>query len=124
MAQTAATSLQALVRTRIKERLAALPARPTQYAIAEALGLGQTWVSHYLSGRHDIDLDKLAAFAAFLRVDPATLVKDGGAIKHTVAPDIAEALTLFQALSEKERGIILETMRALTRPVSEKRARR
>lgn len=118
------SSLNSLVRTRIKQHIAAMPARPTQRAIADALGLTQTWVSHYMSGRHDIDLDKLAAFAAFLRVDPASLVKDGGELKHTVKPDVAEALTLFQALSSDEREIILLTMRALVRPQSEKRARK
>lgn len=115
--------LAALVRSRIRTYLRDLPSRPTQQAIGDALGRTQTWVSQYLSGRHDIDLDTLAKLADFLHLDLVSLFRDHGP-RHTLAPDYAEALTLLQALTPDERATVLDVLRALARRPAQKRARR
>jgi transcriptional regulator with XRE-family HTH domain len=116
--------LSTLTRARIRTYLESLPSRPTQKAIGDAIGRTQTWVSHYLSGRHDVDLDTLSRLCAFLRVDLSALVADRGELRHTVDRSVAELLTLFDSLTEAERETVLEILRALARRPSAKRARR
>lgn len=117
-------TLSALVRNRLRTYLESLPSRPTQAAIGEAIDRTQTWVSHYLSGRHDVDLDTLARLCAFLRVDLASLLTERGELRHTVDPSLAELLTLFESLTRKERETVLDIVRVLARRPAEKRARR
>jgi transcriptional regulator with XRE-family HTH domain len=120
MAQT----LSALVRARLRAYLESLPSRPTQAVIGEAIGRTQTWVSHYLSGRHEVDLDTLARLCAFLRVDLASLLTERGEIRHTVDPSLAEVLTLFESLTDEERETVRDILRVLARRPAAKRARR
>lgn len=117
-------TLDALVRERIRTYLRDLPSRPTQQAIGDAIGRTQTWVSQYLSGRHDIDLDTLAKLAAFMHMDLGSLLHDHGSPRLTLAPDFAEALTLLQSLTPEERATVLDVLRVLARRPATKRARR
>lgn len=119
-----AHTLSALVRTRLRAYLDGLPSRPTQAAIGDAIGRTQTWVSHYLSGRHDVDLDTLARLCAFLRIDLASLLTERGELRHTVDPSLAELLTLFESVTPEERDTVLDVLRVLARRPAAKRARR
>lgn len=118
-------TVNAHVRARLRAHLEAMPARPTQSSIGRAIDRTQTWVSHYFSGRHNIDIDTLAKLCDFLQVSlTAVLASDDDA--HTLTQPYAEAVTLMQAVAPDERELILDMLRALVRrPVSaRKRARR
>lgn len=111
------------VRRRVRAHLDAMPARPTQAAIGRAVHRTQTWVSHYLSGRHDIDLDTLSKLCEFLQVDLPSLLQDEHT-RATLAPPYDEALTMLRALAQDERDTMIDVLRVLVRRPTAKRARR
>lgn len=119
-----AAHISDLVRARLNAHLDALPTRPTQRSIGDAIGRTQTWVSHYLSGRHDCDLDTLAALAAFLNLDLSALVGPSGErLRTRLDPPLDELVMLFQSVPPDEREVILQLLRSLTRPIHQRRAR-
>lgn len=115
--------LQALVRRRFRQHLEALPARPTQAALAEAAGINQSGLSHYLAGRHEFDLNTIGRLAAALQLDLGSLVRADGEIKTTLAPPLAELVALYGALPADSQFTIISLLRELTRPTTQKRAR-
>lgn len=116
-------TLQSLVRHRLRQHLDGLPAKPTQASLADAIGVTQTWVSHYLHGRHDIDLDTLERLCNTLQLDLSTIVRRDGPVESTQPPELAEPVMLLQALPGDSRAVVIELLRELTRPTTQKRAR-
>lgn len=114
--------LSAHVRQRIHEHLADLPVRPTQRAIGAAIRRTQTWVSHYLSGRHDIDLNTLGRLADFLGVTVPDLMA-GAQPRHDASPRLTEAITMLRSISDDEQDTVLDILRILARVPSTRRAR-
>lgn len=115
--------LSARIRHRIRDHLDAMPAKPRQSSLAEAVGVTQSWVSHYLHGRHDIDLDTLEKLCDVLQLDLAALVKPDGQAKTTLRPELSELVALFQALAPDSQETVRQLLRELTRPAAQKRAR-
>jgi transcriptional regulator with XRE-family HTH domain len=115
--------LSALVRQRLRRHLDQLVARPTQKQLGDAIDRTQTWVSHYLSGRHDVDLDTLGHIAAFLDIDLGSLVTPDGDVRQQLPEPYAEAVTLLQAVTHEERDAVLDILRSLARKPSTRRAR-
>jgi len=115
-------TLSESIRAAIKNYLDMLPRKPTQASIGRAVQRTQTWVSHYLSGRHDIDLNTLSRLCLFLDIKVADLLADSVAPKaeRSLA---SEASTLMQAISPEEQQAILDVLRALARKPAAKRAR-
>lgn len=111
------------VRASVRAHLQAMPARPPQAAIGRAINRTQTWVSHYLSGRHDIDIDTLSRLCDFLQLDLPSLLS-GDDNRPRLDEPYAEAVTLMQAVSPDERELIVDMLRALVRRPTGKRARR
>jgi hypothetical protein len=118
-------SLSDLVRRRLAAHLEGMPARPTQSAIADALGVTQTWVSHYFRGRHDVDLDTLAKLADFLGVRLESLVADSENAKAVSAhpAGFGEVWTLLQSVTPAERDVVRDVLRVVARRPASKRAR-
>lgn len=56
-------TLSDLARRRIVGWMEARHPKVTQIAMARAVGVSQSWVSYYLSGSQDADVDQLAAMA-------------------------------------------------------------
>lgn len=110
------------VRQRLRNHLDALPSRPTQSAIGDALDRTQTWVSHYFSGRHDIDLDTLSNLCEFLHVDIRSLFESDD--RQTLPAPYAEALTLLKSIAPAERDLIIDLLRQMARRPTKKRARK
>lgn len=112
------------VRHRLRAYIDSLPAKPTQYALAERAGVTQSWVSHYLAGRHDADLDTLERFCIALQVDIASLMGPDGGARPSVPDEIAEPMALYQSLTPKGREVVLDLLRQMTRPATKQRARK
>lgn len=115
--------LSARIRARLREHLAAMPSRPTQQALADQMGATQSWVSHYLAGRHDADIDTLDRFAQAVQVDFASLVRPDGKPQSTLPREFAEPIVMLQAMTPEMRAHVIALMRELTRPSTQKRAR-
>ena len=116
--------LSARVRHRLRDHLDRMPAKPTQQALAEAVGVTQSWISHYLHGRHEADLDTVEKLCQVLQLDLPSLVRPDGAAVTTLPAAVAEPVALLQALTPEAREMVLELLRELTRPAASKRARR
>ena len=118
-------SLSSLVRSRIQNALGSLPFRPTQSAIADALGVTQTWVSHYLRGRHEIDLDTLGKLCGYLGIRMGSLFEGGDVVPLSTLPaGMAETWTLLQSITDDERDAVRDILRIMARRPSAKRARK
>jgi transcriptional regulator with XRE-family HTH domain len=117
--------LDQYVRRRISTHLAAMPVRPTQEAIGEAIGHTQTWVSHYLNGRHDADLTTLHQLCDYIGLRLADILAEaaGEAPAKPDNPEESETLTLLRSITPAERRAQLEILRIIARRPSTKRAR-
>lgn len=112
------------VRHRIRDHLDSLPAKPTQAALAETAGVTQSWISHYLHGRIDVDLDTLERLCQALQLDLSSLMGADSATRTTLPAQLAEPLALLQALTPAARETVLDLLREMTRPATKQRARR
>lgn len=123
--QKTISTLDALVRRRLVACLDSITARPTQDAIGGQVGRTQTWVSHYLAGRIDADLDTLNRICDFIGIRLSTVIEE--AIKGKTAapkpPAAAEVQTLFAAITPEEQQIVIDVLATLARRPASKRAR-
>lgn len=116
--------LSARVRSRLRDHLDTMPAKPRQADVAEAVGMSQSWFSHYLHGRHEVDLDTLERLCTVLSVDLESLMRTNGAPESSLPPSVSEIATLFQALPAETQDTVRKLLRDLSRPKAQKRARR
>ena len=82
------SSLNAIARFRINELLRSSGLTQTEFA--DHLGKTQSWVSKYLNGEIDIDLDTLREIARLFKVRVADLLEEDAPPPH----DAMEALLL------------------------------
>ena len=101
-------SLDDQARSRIKKWLASTGT--TQTALAEKIGRTQAWMSRYLSGEFDADLETLQKIA---RVFGNNLT---GLLDVPADPEEGTLLTAFRALPPDVRKLLLAFAAALTRP--------
>lgn len=76
-------------------------------AVSEAIGQKPNWVSRYLSGQFDADLDQLAAIAEFFKIRFSDLLN--------VPPptvDDGELWQLYGALPAEKQAVVLQVVRA------------
>lgn len=120
-----ASSLDALVRRRLIAYLDAMTARPTQGAIGAQISRGQTWVSHYLAGRIDADLDTLNKICEFIGIRLSTVIDEALRGKTTAAktPAAAQVQTLFASITPAEQQTVLDVLGTLARRPTNKRSR-
>lgn len=120
-----ASTLDALVRRRLAAYLDSMTARPTQDAIGAQISRTQTWVSHYLAGRTDADLDTLNKICDFIGIRLSTVIED--ALKGKTAaprpPAAVEVQTLFAAITPDEQKIVINVLATLARRPAAKRSR-
>jgi transcriptional regulator with XRE-family HTH domain len=81
----------------------------SQQAIAERLGRKQGWVSRYLRGDFNADLNTLAAFADLFEHTLASL------LAVPTDPVEAELLTLYRAADPGDRRNVIALLHSLTR---------
>lgn len=86
--------------------------------------MSQSWFSHYLHGRHEVDLDTLDRLCSVLSIDLESLVRSSGTPETTLPPAVSEIVTLFQALPAETQDTVRKLLRDLSRPKAQKRARR
>lgn len=112
--------LTSTIRRRLQDHLAAMPIKPRQIDIAAAVGKTQTWVSHYLAGRHDADLDTLDRLCQFFGLELWGLIQDRPAQPR---PELEELGTLYRSLSKPEQEALQGILRMMARPNRAQRAR-
>ena len=109
------TSIKDLARHRI--RLWARASGRTQTDIARVIGRSQVWVSQYLSGGQDADIDDLCKLARVFGHTLTVLFEELKDPTHQVVLDA------FCAIPEDDRGLALEMLQSLARPRLPARAR-
>ncbi len=109
------------IRRRIRDHLASLSTPPRQSDIGQAINRTQTWVSHYLSGRHDADVDTLIRLCDFLELDLCDLIHDRRPGAPTQGQQIA---TLINSLTPPEQGAIRAVIETMARPPASRRSRK
>lgn len=109
-------SLAELARHRLSAWMAANP-QTTQKAVADGVGVSQTWVSQYKSGDQDADIDQLEALA---RVFGHTLHE-----LIDIRPDPKERALLeaFRKLRPASRDLAVQMLEAMIPPATRGKAR-
>ena len=108
-------NLDSRARSRIKHWMSV--SQITQVMLAERIGKDQSWLSRYLAGAHDADVQTLARLAAAFGNTLFTLLD--------IPPDPQDArvLEMFRALSPATQGVVLHLLESLTR-AARRRGRR
>lgn len=99
-------SLDEFARRQIKRWLHATHLTQTQ--LAEQIGRNQAWMSRYLAGDYDADLETLRRIAAVFGHTLSTL------LTMPTDPDDSEVVLLFRALNTEDRLTLLRLLRAWT----------
>jgi len=102
-------TLQHVARTRIQAWLTTMGV--TQQAICHRVGVTQPWLSRYLHGKVDADVDTLAKLADAFGHSIAALFTVPG--DH---PDEQRLIERYRALSPKARAIVQGLLDEWTRP--------
>jgi len=108
MSPASPQTLQQIARARVKLWLTTTGT--TQTALAERIGRKQAWLSRYLNGEYDADLEDLNRIAK--------------AFSHTISalldtpsdPDHARVVELYSALPFETRKTVLQLMEQFGRP--------
>ena len=109
------TSVKDLARQRIRRWTRA--SGRTQTDIARVIGRSQVWVSQYLSGDQDADVDDLCKLARLFGHTLTVLFEEFEDPTHRVVMDA------FWAIAEDDRALALAMLQALARPRLPVRAR-
>lgn len=88
----------------------------TQVALAERIGRNQAWMSRYLKGEFDTDLETLEAMT---RVFGHTLA---AALNVPDEPDEAGLVTKYRAATPEQRRLVHQILDEWTRPKRKRRA--
>jgi transcriptional regulator with XRE-family HTH domain len=110
-------SLDALARQQIRQWLQSTGI--TQVNLAEQIGRNQAWMSRYLAGDFDADLETLRKIAQVFGHNLATLFNI-----PLLNPDETELLELYRALGAESRKIAKSLLRDWTRPRGPRRRAR
>jgi transcriptional regulator with XRE-family HTH domain len=92
----------------------------TQDTAAEAMGIKQTMVSHYLSGRKPMGTEALLRWARFLRVSPLDISPDfeyRDMIPGSLSPPQIEVAILWAELPEDIGKNVREQIKSTVRAV-------
>lgn len=108
-------SLQATARKKLNEWISATGITQTQ--ICEQIGRNQPWLSRYLAGGIDADIDTLAQMAKVFEQSLYAL------LSIPADPEEAEVMRLYRALRPKGREAVLQMLREMTRGHTSPRAR-
>lgn len=99
------TSLDYVARERIKQWMTAT--RTTQVSLANSINRKQAWMSRYLGGEYDADLETLRKIAAVFGRQISALFDTPS------DPEIAELVSHYNALPASGRGLVLDLVREL-----------
>ena len=113
-------SLQETARTQIKRWIVSTGI--TQVAFGERIGRNQVWVSKYLKGEFDTDLETLQQMAQVFRHTLTQL------LDFPADPDEEALITLYRALRPEARRLAFQVLQEMgrgkgTKPRSPKRPR-
>jgi transcriptional regulator with XRE-family HTH domain len=100
-------SLQDIARAKIKHWIASTGITQTQ--ICEQIGRNQPWLSRYLAGGIDADVDTLAKMARVFEQNLFAL------LSIPADPDEAAVLRMYRALRPNGREAIQKLLRAMSR---------
>jgi transcriptional regulator with XRE-family HTH domain len=109
-------SLDELARGRIKAWIASTGV--TQGNLGERVGRNQAWMSRYLAGEYDADLETLQKMANVFGHSISAL------LESPTNPDEAKLVEAYRALRPEARLIALNLLQELGRPRVRGRARR
>lgn len=98
-------SLQQIARARIATWIEGSGMK--QAKVAEAIGRNQVWVSRYLTGKTDADVDTLHQLAAVFGHSLASL------LQTTPDPDEAAIIEAFRALRQSARPTAIAVLREM-----------
>jgi transcriptional regulator with XRE-family HTH domain len=105
-------TLDEIARARIREWMRTTGA--TQVMLAGRIGKTQAWMSRYLSGELDADLESLRGMAAAFEHSLSAL------LEAPTNPIEAELITLYRALHPDARKALLDLLRLWANPPSRK----
>lgn len=109
-------SLDELARGRIKAWIASTGV--TQGNLGERIGRNQAWMSRYLAGEYDADLETLQKIARVFGHSLSAL------LESPTDPEEAKLVEAYRALRPEARAIALTVLQELSRPRSRGRTRR
>lgn len=107
--------LQSLARSRLRMWLQSDGRSQTN--VAASIGRNQEWVSRFLTGKLDADVDTLQQLAAIFGHSLASL------LQVAVDPDEAKLIDAFRALSGPARVTAIEVVRAMAGRPPQRRGR-
>jgi transcriptional regulator with XRE-family HTH domain len=110
------TTLDQQARERVKEWINSTGI--TQTALAERIGRNQAWMSRYLGGEFDADLETLQKMARAFGHSLSAL------LNTPTDPVEARLIERYRALSERARAILLNLLDDWSRPRRAGRTRR